>query len=371
MNAPVAISPAVPVTLGRTPRTSACLPPAPGASGAAMPTTGPLVDRYGRVHTDLRLSVTDRCNLRCVYCMPEEGVAFRPRSEILTFEEIARVAAVAKRVGVTAVRLTGGEPLVRKGIVDLVALVASVGFEDLALTTNGTALRKLAAPLAHAGLRRVNVSCDSLHAQRFGEIRRRGELASVLDGMDAAEEAGLAPLKVNVVLVAGVNDDEILDFAHFARATGRVVRFIEYMPLDAEGAWRHDRVVASADVLAAIASRWPLVAVTTATGAASDPAPAERFAFGDGAPGEIGVVASVTRPFCGTCNRLRLTADGAVRNCLFSDDESPIRELLRSGAGDDAIEAALRASVWGKLPGHGINDPGFLRPARSMSMIGG
>jgi cyclic pyranopterin phosphate synthase len=336
-------------------------------AAALMPTEGPLVDRYGRVHSDLRISVTDRCNLRCVYCMPEDGMQFLPRAEILSFEEIARVARVAWSLGVGSVRFTGGEPLMRRGLVDLVRMVAGVGFDDVALTTNGTLFAPQARALVEAGLRRVNISCDSLRASRFAEIRRRGTLESVLESMDAAEAAGLSPVKVNVVVMAGVNDDEILDFCTFARDTGRVVRFIEFMPLDAEGRWRRDLVVASDEILARVAARWPLEAASAPGG---DPAPAERFRFEDGR-GEIGLVASVTRPFCGTCNRLRLTADGAVRNCLFTDDEISVRNVLRGGGSDVDLAEVMRGAVWGKLPGHGINDPGFLRPARSMSMIGG
>jgi len=333
-----------------------------------MPTGGPLVDTFGRIHTDLRLSVTDRCNLRCVYCLPEEGVVFRPREEILSFEEIARVARLARGLGVTAVRITGGEPLIRRNVVELVRQVAEIGFEDLSLTTNGTSLSRLAKPLAAAGLLRLNVSCDSLRPERYASIRRRGDLDEVLTGMDAAEEAGLLPLKVNVVLVGGVNDDEVLDFAAFARATGRTVRFIEFMPLDADGAWQRGAVVPSDDVLARISSEYPLAAIDPER---LDPAPADTYRFSDGSKGAVAVVASVTRPFCGTCNRLRLTADGAIRNCLFSDNEVTIRDSMRAGASDEEIALAIRRSVWGKLPGHGINDPGFLRPARSMSMIGG
>jgi cyclic pyranopterin phosphate synthase len=298
--------------------------------------------------------------------MPEEGMSFWPREAVLTFDEIVRVAGVARRLGISSLRLTGGEPLVRRGIVELVRRIAELGFEDLALTTNGTGLAPLAGQFARAGLRRVNISCDSLRPGRYAEIRRRGHLADVLAAMAAAEAAGLAPLKVNVVVMAGVNEDEVLDFAAFAREHRRVVRFIEYMPLDAEGHWRRDQVVASDDILARIHERWPIEPV----GALASPAPASLYRFCDGG-GEIGVVASVTRPFCGTCNRLRLTADGAIRNCLFSDDEVPARALLRSGGSDEDLALALRTSVWGKLPGHGINDPGFLRPVRSMSMIGG
>jgi cyclic pyranopterin phosphate synthase len=298
--------------------------------------------------------------------MPEHGVTFRPRSEILSFEELTRVAGVARRLGVRSVRITGGEPLVRRGIVDLVGRIAALGFDDVALTTNGTLLATLAPALAAAGLRRVNVSCDSLTPARFAAIRRRGRLEDVLAAMDAAEAAGLTPLKVNVVVLRGRNDDEIEAFADFGRRTGRIVRFIEYMPLDFQGDWERDALVPGAEVLRRIAARWPVEPVVRH----DSPAPAERFRFADGR-GEIGLISSVSEPFCGTCNRLRITADGAVRNCLFSDAERPLRELLRSDAGDDEVEAVLRRAVWAKLPGHGINEPGFLRPARSMSMIGG
>ncbi len=338
----------------------------PEADSDAMPTGGPLVDRYGRVHDDLRLSVTDRCNLRCVYCMPTEGMTFLPRADVLTFEEIVRVARVARDLGVRSVRLTGGEPLVRRGICDLVGRIAALGFDDVALTTNGILLTPMVEALASAGLRRVNVSCDSLRPERFAAIRRRGELDVVLGAMAAAEAAGLAPLKVNVVLLRGRNDDEILDFATFARDTGRVVRFIEYMPLDAEGAWDRSQLVPGREVLERIGARWALEAVQQP----GDPAPADRYRFADG-KGEIGVISTVTEPFCGTCNRLRLTADGAIRNCLFSDAEHPVRDVLRAGGSDEDLATLLRQAVWGKLPGHGINEPGFLRPRRSMSMIGG
>jgi cyclic pyranopterin phosphate synthase len=330
------------------------------------PVSGPLVDPFGRIHDDLRISVTDRCNLRCTYCMPAEGMRFLPSSALLTFDEIVRVASVARELGITSVRLTGGEPLVRRDLSQLVARLSALGFEDLALTTNGMLLARQARALAEAGLDRVNISCDSLRAERFETIRRRGDLGTVLRSMDAAEEAGLRPVKVNVVLLRGRNDDEILDFAALARSTGRPVRFIEYMPLDADGAWARDRLVPGDEVFRRISDRWPLEPV----GNLGDPAPAQSFRFTDG-KGEIGLVSSVTQPFCGTCNRLRLTADGAIRNCLFSDRESDAREVLRGGGSDHQLEALLRAAVWSKLPGHGINEPGFLRPARSMSMIGG
>jgi cyclic pyranopterin phosphate synthase len=347
--------------------------PAPGtpviesSQAHDTPTSGPLVDRYGRVHSDLRISLTDRCNLRCVYCMPEEGLSFLPNEALLSFGEIVRVARIAFELGVRSVRLTGGEPLVRKGVPILVKDLAEIGFEDIALTTNGTTLARLAPELAAAGLRRVNISCDSLRPERYAAIRRRGDLGTALEAMEAAEEAGLSPLKVNVVLLRGQNDDEILDFAGMARTTGRIIRFIEYMPLDAEGKWEREVLVPGHEVYERISAAWPLEPISDP----GNPAPAERFRFRDGGLGEIGLISTVTEPFCGTCDRLRLTADGALRNCLFSDDETTVRDLLRHGGSDEEIAQLLRDSVWAKLPGHGINDPGFLAPARSMSMIGG
>ena len=332
-----------------------------------MPEEGPLIDTFGRIHTDLRISVTDRCNFRCTYCMPDEGIEFAPTSDLLTLEEITRVASVAKRLGVRSVRLTGGEPLVRKGIVDIVAAISEIGFDDVAMTTNGTSLTRLAASLASAGLRRVNVSCDSLRPDRFAAIRRRGQLATTLAAMDAAEDAGLLPLKINVVLLTGENDDEVFDLVEFGREKNRFVRFIEFMPLDADGNWQRDRVIAGADVLAMLEERYDLVALD---GGGGDHAPATRFAFSDGV-GEVGFINSVTEPFCGTCDRLRLMADGSIRNCLFSDDELSLRDVMRSKGSDDQLEQVFRASVWGKLPGHAINDPSFLQPRRTMSRIGG
>ena len=363
-NAPSAATVA-PVTVSVRPHRRGAASTPDGVS-AIMPLEGPLVDSYGRVHSDLRISVTDRCNLRCVYCMSEEGMTFLPRAELLTFDEIVRVARVANELGVSAVRLTGGEPLVRRGLGDLIRRLAALGLEDLALTTNAMQLAGLAGSLVEAGLTRVNVSCDSLRPERFQSIRRRGDLATVLHAMEVAESVGLRPLKVNVVLLRSVNDDEVLDFAAFARDTGRIVRFIEFMPLDAPGEWNRDALVPGHEVFERINARWPLEPVTTPASAA----PAERFLFADGA-GEIGLISSVTQPFCGTCNRLRLTADGAIRNCLFSDDEDSLRDTLRAGGDDEAIALLLRRAVWAKFPGHAINEPQFLRPARSMSMIGG
>ena len=334
-------------------------------AASAMPEEGPLIDRYGRVHSDLRISVTDRCNLRCVYCMSEEGMTFLPRAELLTFEEMARIARVAHDLGVTSIRLTGGEPLVRKGLPELVSQLSAIGFDDLSLTTNGMQLAAVAQTLVKAGLTRVNISCDSLRAERFASIRRRGHLSTVLEAMSVAESVGLTPLKINVVLLRDTNDDEILDFAAFARETGRIVRFIEFMPLDAQGEWDRDRLVPGHEIYERINAAWPLEAVGE-----GGPAPAERFRFLDGR-GEIGLISSVTQPFCGTCNRLRLTADGAIRNCLFSDDEDTVRDVVRGGGSDADIARLFRQAVWAKFPGHAINEPEFLRPVRSMSMIGG
>lgn len=364
-DAPVAIAGSTPVSLGRSVRAHVARDAFSGAPHDVAPESGPLVDRYGRVHEDLRISITDRCNLRCVYCMPEKGMTFLPREDLLSFDEIVRVARVARDLGVRSIRLTGGEPLVRPGVVELVGRLASLGFADLALTTNATRLAPMARALAEAGLRRVNISCDSLRPERFAEIRRRGVLATVLHAMDVAESAGLAPLKINVVLVRGVNDDEIEDFAAFARDTGRVVRFIEFMPLDAQRSWDRARLVPGAEVYARVAARWPIRALARE----GDVAPAERFVFADGR-GEIGLISTVSQPFCGTCNRLRLTAEGGIVNCLFSDDERPVRTALRAGD-DEAVARLLRRAVWEKFPGHAINEPAFLRSTRSMSMIGG
>jgi cyclic pyranopterin phosphate synthase len=299
--------------------------------------------------------------------MPNGDMSFLPRAALLSFDEIVRVATVARHLGVTSIRLTGGEPLVRANVSNLVVRLSSLGFKDLSLTTNAMLLAPMAATLADAGLQRVNVSCDSLSPARFPSIRRRGNLSTVLAAMDAAEMAGISPVKVNVVLLRGENDDEIIDFARFARITGRVVRFIEFMPLDADGHWSRDRLVPGHEVHHRISAVWPLVPIGDRADTA---APAERFQFCDGL-GEIGIISSVTQPFCGSCNRLRLTADGAIRNCLFSDDEHSVTRVLRNGGSDDELAMILRTAVWGKQRGHGINEPGFLQPARSMSMIGG
>ena len=323
-----------------------------------------LVDTFGRVHRDLRISVTDRCNFRCTYCMPPEGLEWLPRSELLTFEEIERVARLlVERFGVHSIRLTGGEPTVRARLADLVAMLTPLG-TDLALTTNGATLGLLAEDLAAAGLRRINISLDSLRADRFRELTLRDDLHRVLDGVDAALAAGLDPVKVNVVVMRGQNDDEILDFAEYGRRKGVEVRFIEYMPLDAEEGWRAGSVVALAEITERIGAVHPFEAHR------QGPEPASRFRYLDG-KGYFGVVASVTQSFCGSCDRIRLTADGQFRNCLFGLKEYDLRGPLRSGAGDYELADIVRGAVGEKWAGHSIGKVHFVRPARSMSQIGG
>ena len=327
----------------------------------------PLTDSFGRVHRDLRISITDRCNFRCTYCMPAEGMQWRPRSELLTFEEIETIASVCvERFGFDSIRLTGGEPTMRARLPLLVEKLARLGV-DLALTTNGATLAHQAHDLAAAGLTRINVSLDSLDRDRFAEVTRRDELPQVIAGIRAAVEAGLAPVKVNVVVVRGVNDHELVDFARFGREEGVAVRFIEFMPLDADHNWTGSAVVPAAEVVETISAVYPLVPV------ARDHSPAEVFRFVDGA-GEIGVIGSVTEPFCSSCDRVRLTADGQLRACLFSTDETDLRNMLRSNepaVAEDLVAEALSATVGAKWAGHGISQVNFTRPTRSMSEIGG
>ncbi|HUQ39468.1 MAG TPA: GTP 3',8-cyclase MoaA [Acidimicrobiales bacterium] len=322
-----------------------------------------LTDPFGRVVRDLRISVTDRCNLRCTYCMPEQGMDWLDRDELLGFDEIERVARVCvERFGFTGIRLTGGEPTVRHGLEELIASLATLG-ADLALTTNGVTLAKHAAGLRAAGLNRLNISLDSLRRERFLAMTRRDELGRVLEGIDAALAAGFSPVKLNVVLIRGVNDDEAVDFAAFGREKGVGVRFIEFMPLDADGGWSADSVVASDDVIAAIGAVFPLEEV------AHGPEPAQRYRFLDGT-GDIGVIPSVTKPFCGSCDRVRITAEGAFRTCLFANDEHDLKPALRHGTDDD-LAAAIAAAVGTKWAGHSIGQIGFTRPPRTMSQIGG
>jgi len=330
------------------------------------PAEGPLVDTFGRIADDLRVSVTDRCNFRCTYCMPAEGLAWLPKSEILTFEECTRLLGVFVGLGVRSIKVTGGEPTVRADLPTLVRMFREVGPQlDISITTNGVLLDRLAGPLAEAGVDRATVSCDSLMRHRFAEMTRRDALDKVFAGLEAAEDAGLTPIKINTVVIGGTNDDELVEFARWSRETGYEVRFIEYMPLDAEHAWERSKVVPSQRILEIIGAAFPLAAV----GHANEPA--TSYTFADGAPGRIGVIASVTEPFCDTCNRLRLTAEGQVRACLFSLEETDLRGPMRDGASDDELAGLIRATVWRKWSGHRINHADFVQPARSMSMIGG
>jgi GTP 3',8-cyclase len=328
-----------------------------------------LADSFGRIATDLRVSVTDRCNLRCSYCMPAEGLDWLPGPALLTDGEVSRLISVAvRRLGVTEVRFTGGEPLLRRGLPGLVAAAAALGPRpEISLTTNGIGLARLAGPLAAAGLDRLNVSLDTLSPQTFRDLARRDRLPDVLAGLAAAAGAGLTPVKVNAVLMRGVNDHEAPGLLRFCLDRGYQLRFIEQMPLDAQHGWRRTEMITADEILAGLSGGFTL---TPADPAGRGSAPAETFLV-DGGPARVGVIGSVTRPFCGSCDRVRLTADGQVRNCLFATTETDLRSLLRDGATDDQLAAAWRAAVTAKLPGHGISDPGFLQPARPMSAIGG
>ncbi|WP_395296686.1 GTP 3',8-cyclase MoaA [Kitasatospora hibisci] len=325
----------------------------------------PLLDRFGRVHTDLRVSLTDRCNLRCTYCMPAEGLDWLPKAEVLGDDEVVRLVRIAvQRLGIAAVRLTGGEPLLRRGLPDLVGRITALG-PEVSLTTNGIGLARTATALKAAGLHRVNVSLDTLRPERYAEITRRDRIADVFAGLAAAQTAGLAPVKVNAVPVRGVNDDELVPLVEFAAERGYRMRFIESMPLDAQGAWDRGRMITADEILAVLGARWDLVPVGR-----HGNAPAEEWRIA-GTDTVIGVIASVTRPFCGGCDRVRLTADGQLRNCLFATEESDLRALLRGGADDDRIEQAWRATIARKGPGHDINSADFVQPDRPMSAIGG
>lgn len=327
----------------------------------------PLVDSFGRVHRDLRISVTDRCNFRCTYCMPEEGMKWLGRDSVLSFDEIERVARLmVTRYGITSIRLTGGEPTVRAHLPDLIRRLAALPV-DLALTTNGTSLSHQAEALAEAGLKRINISLDTFRPGRFFEITRRDELHTVLAGIDAALAVGFAPVKLNVVTMRGVNEDEILDFVRFGRERGVIVRFIEFMPLDASKGWSRDQVLSYTEILEHIGAVFPFEPMgPTARGAA----PAERFRFLDGV-GEFGVIASVTQSFCESCDRVRLTADGQLRSCLFALDHTDLRAMLRSTATDDELAQAVEENISKKWTGHQIGQVHFIRPSKSMSQIGG
>lgn len=327
-----------------------------------------LVDTFGRVATDLRISLTDRCNLRCTYCMPAEGLDWMPRDEQLTDAELLRLITVAVRdLGVRELRFTGGEPLLRKGLEELVAAAVSLSPRpDISLTTNGVGLARRAEALAAAGVDRLNVSLDTLRPERFTALTRRDRITDVLAGLAAARAAGLGPIKINTVLLRGVNDDDAVPLLRFAVEHGYELRFIEQMPLDAQHGWERAEMVTAGEILATLRTAFTLTPDPTERGGA----PAERWLV-DGGPAVVGVIASVTRPFCGACDRTRLTADGQVRSCLFARTETDLRALLRGGASDPEIAAAWRAAMWGKLAGHGIDEPGFLQPDRPMSAIGG
>ena len=337
-----------------------------------------LIDPYGRTVRDLRISITDRCNFRCTYCMPEEGMKWLPREEVLTYEELARVTSICvSHFGVDGIRLTGGEPTMRAHLPILVQKLAVLQVPadasspragkpiDLAITTNGATLRLIAQELRNAGLARINISLDTLKKDRFFEMTRRDELEHVLDGIDAAIDAGFSPVKINAVVQRGINDDEIVDLATFGRDKGIEVRFIEFMPLDASGTWDNAQVFSQEEIVAAISKVYPLE-LMPARGAA----PADRWRYLDG-KGTVGVIPTVTKPFCGDCDRVRLTADGQFRTCLFATNEFDLRVMLRNGADDDAIAAEIQRAVGTKWAGHNIGNVTFVRPRRSMSQIGG
>jgi GTP 3',8-cyclase len=328
-----------------------------------------LADSYGRIATDLRISLTDRCNLRCAYCMPPEGLDWLPSPTLLTDDEVVRLARIGvERLGITEIRYTGGEPLLRRGLADIVARTAALRPRpEISLTTNGIGLGRLAGALAEGGLDRINVSLDTLRPEVFRSLARRDRLNDVLTGLAAAAGAGLTPVKVNTVLMRGVNEDEAVALLRFCLANGYELRFIEQMPLDAQHGWRRDEMVTADEILAALSAEFTL---TPDDERVRGSAPAETF-FVDGGPARVGVIGSVTRPFCGDCDRVRLTADGQVRNCLFARTESNLRDPMRSGASDDDLAGIWRRAVAVKLPGHGINEPGFLQPTRPMSAIGG
>ena len=328
-----------------------------------------LPDSFGRIATDLRVSLTDRCNLRCAYCMPPEGLDWLPRADQLTDDEVVRLVRIGvELLGIREVRFTGGEPLLRRGLAGIVARTAELRPRpEISLTTNAIGLERAAGTLRAAGLDRVNVSLDTLRPETFRKLARRDRLPDVLDGLAAAAAAGLSPVKVNAVLMRDLNDDEAVPLLRYCLDRGYELRFIEQMPLDAQHGWKRAEMVTAEEILAALGREFTLTP--------DDPrqrgsAPAEVFGV-DGGPARVGVIASVTRPFCGTCDRVRLTADGQVRNCLFARSESDLRGPLRTGADDAELAAAWRRAVAVKLPGHGINDPSFLQPDRPMSAIGG
>ena len=336
--------------------------PVPSGTPAGLP------DTFGRIATDLRVSVTDRCNLRCSYCMPAEGLSWMPKPEMLTDEELLRVVGVFVGLGVRQVRLTGGEPLLRRSLVDLVAGIAALEPRPLiAMTTNGVGLDAMAAPLASAGLDRVNVSLDTIDQQEFFRLTRRDRLADVEKGLKAAATVGLTPVKVNAVAMRGINDHSAAEVLQWCLDRDYQLRFIEQMPLDAQHEWQRQQMVTGAEIHAQLCARFTL---TPQPDEARGSAPAELFLV-NGGPSTVGIVASVTAPFCSACDRVRLTSDGQVRNCLFAKGEVDLRGPLRAGATDAELAALIQGEMWRKAHGHGIDKPGFVQPDRPMSAIGG
>jgi len=325
-----------------------------------------LFDKFGRQITDLRISVTDRCNFRCVYCRSADPENYRDHDEILSWKELERLAGIFVGLGIRKVRITGGEPLVREGVEDYIAHLKSLGIKDLSMTTNGHLLAERRDRLMAAGLQRINISLDSLDPIKFDRITRTRSYDKVMEGIDAVQKSRLAPAKVNAVLVRGINDDEVEAFAAFARERGVIMRFIEFMPLDADRHWSRGSVVPAAEVFQRIHAQWPLEQI-----AHEKSETARKYRFADGAPGEIGLIAPVTQPFCGHCSRIRLTADGKLRTCLFSKEDRDLRALLRADANDEEIAAWVRSVVTEKEEGHRINEPGFVQPSRTMVFIGG
>jgi len=325
-----------------------------------------LHDKFGRQITDLRISITDRCNFRCVYCRSADPENYRAHDEILTWPELERLARIFVGLGIRKVRVTGGEPLVREGIEEYIARLYALGVEDLSMTTNGHLLAERCERLLAAGLRRINISLDSLDPAKFERITRTKSFATVMRGIDAAQNSRLAPAKINAVLVRGINDDEVEAFAGFARERAVIMRFIEFMPLDADRHWNRGLVVPAAEIYTRIHARWPLEQIPHERSET-----ARKYRFADGAPGEIGLIAPVTQPFCGHCSRIRLTADGKLRTCLFSKDDHDLRALLRESASDDDLVTYIRSVVMEKEEGHHINEANFVPPSRTMVFIGG